>query len=616
MTKERAMGTRVLAGAAGLALALMTAACSGGTPYDVGSPASAEGALEVTLNTFITESLEIDEDSGGPGDANLFVGADPADGSPSFALPTGGPATFIDWDDLGWDLANHRLLDIDDPVTRRDLTAFPLSNECVGSANVLSKMDLTYVASANNQAFAYLAVQRSANTGDAGYYWLFTREPPRLIENEAPCKRGMERLLYDITGPDPISGRGGDVLVKGHFKPSAEPLIEVFTASADAVGVTAVDAINYLSGLWVHTPGGVAAAAVNTTPTSPDSFGAEGVKSMDGEDLGDELFAEAAVPLWVFTGHSGNVCDATFYGSVITRSSGSGGTTPDLKDLAGPALFNFGTATAQAQLVPSCDQEFGYELLEAIGADGQPIASPVCDWLFNGSLTLEDSCNGIVTGVPAGAYTGELTVTDPISGCEAVVTTNTVDVYEPLGADAFLEATCAMTYTFDGFASGGSGDYGFAWTFDGGSVPASSSAESGVVTVPTPGVLYTGDPTVTDLRTDLPGICLASASDTAVPWAPLAVYLTPSHTGRSCPGMTADDVTFTAIPSGGDGIYGYSWNGVACTGVDCTIDPADGEFCPSGSLSVTVTDGSGICGDATSETETWRKETFVHVSNN
>ena len=40
-------------------------------------------------------------------------------------------------------------------------TSFPRSNECVGSSQVLSKMELTYVASANNEKYAYFAVQRS-----------------------------------------------------------------------------------------------------------------------------------------------------------------------------------------------------------------------------------------------------------------------------------------------------------------------------------------------------------------------------------------------------------------------------------------------------------------------
>src|SRR5207237_7594853 len=85
------------------------------------------------LNTFINASIEIDQFGSGaqPDDANLFTGPDPADGTASVQKPTGGPANFIDWNDLGNDLANHRILDA---YSGKDPTAFPGSNECVGPA--------------------------------------------------------------------------------------------------------------------------------------------------------------------------------------------------------------------------------------------------------------------------------------------------------------------------------------------------------------------------------------------------------------------------------------------------------------------------------------------------
>jgi hypothetical protein len=607
------MRTLVLAGAVGVALALMTA-CSGGGTIDLGAPDHSEGALTTTLNTFITESVEIDEAGGGPGDANLFVGDDPADGSPSYQLPAGGPATFIDWEDLGGDLLNHRLLDTDDPATGRDLSAFPGSNECVGAANVLSKMDLTYVASANNQSYAYLAVQRAANNGDAGYYWLFTRLPPRMTENEPPCKRGRERLVYDISGP--LSGRGGDVLVKGHFKPSAEPLLEVYRATRDAPNTDAVNAINYLSDVWELDPDGVEAAAVNTTNTEPGAFGADGVKTLDDGMLEPELFAEAAVPLRVFTGEDGNVCDATFYGSVITRSSGSGGTTPDLKDLAGPALFDFGTASAQAELFATCREAFDYEVTEAIGADGQPITNPTCLWEFADGST-SSACSGTYEGAPLGREQAAwVRVTDPVSGCVADVTTLPVDVFPELGAWADLTATCTMQFAYDGGGTGGSESYTYGWTFSGASSPSSSTTPSGTVDVGVAGVSYLGELTVTDLRTDVLEECVATASDTAVPYAPIAVYLSPLPAAQTCPTMTSDAVGFTAFASGGDGAYTYTWSGASCAGAACVIDPSDSDFCPSGEVWVTVDDGTPLCDAEDSEHETWSKTTTIFVSNN
>lgn len=599
------MRTLALAGVVGLALASLTAACTGGSTPDLDVPGTQVDALAPELNTFITDSLQIDELGGGPGDANLFADLDPADGSDSVNLPLGGPDAFIDWEDLGWDLANHRLMDTDDPATGRDLTAFPGSNECVGPANVLSKMDLTYVASANNQAFAYLAVQRSANNGDAGYYWLFTRLEPRQVLNEYPCRRDMERLVYDISV--------GDVLIKGHFKPSADPLLEVFQATSAVNNVGAVDAINFLSPIWALSPDGVAAVAVNSTVTAPGTFGAEGIKTMAGDNLDTELFAEAAVPLWVFTGQTGNVCDATFYGSVITRSSGSGGTTPDLKDLAGPALFNFGTATAEAELLPTCTNQFGYQLTEAIGADGQSMTDPGCHWFFSDGTESFECGDPTFREAPLGTLTATLVVTDPVSGCEADVTPDSVEVYAPLGVTPLLTPTCALSYDYEVVeVHGGSGDYGYEWTFPAGT-PGVSNVPSGSVSVPQGDVDYGATLRVTDLRDDLPG-CFVDANATTRPYAPVEVVLTPDVSEKTCPAFPDDTVTFTATAAGGDGVYSYLWTGGDCVGPVCTVDPDDSDFCPTGNVSVRVDDGTTLCPYADSESFTWRKETTVTVT--
>lgn len=197
------------------------------------------------LNTFISDSIQIDQKTPGtasPEDANLFPGADPADGTASYNVPAGGPGTYIDWTNLGGDLANHRLLDLDGPGGR-DPTSFPGSNECVGPSKVLSKMDLTYVASANNNQFAYFAVQRSDNNGDAGYYWIFNKKEPHLNPGEAPCKAGQSRLLYDISGSS--GGSLGDVLLAGHFKPNGTPLLKVFHAKKSINNVPANAAIDF-----------------------------------------------------------------------------------------------------------------------------------------------------------------------------------------------------------------------------------------------------------------------------------------------------------------------------------------------------------------------------------
>ena len=59
--------------------------------------------------------------------------------------------------------------------------------------------------------------------------------------------------------------------------------------------------------------------------------------------------------------------------------------------------------------------------VSAKDTDGNPIGEPVCNWSFNGgAYTIEESCYGTFVGMPRGDYVGELTVVDPVSGCEAM----------------------------------------------------------------------------------------------------------------------------------------------------------------------------------------------------
>src|SRR5262249_17412651 len=123
------------------------AGCTSHGDVNMDEPAAtARSALEAdsTLNTFINKSIQVDQLNApqapnDPSDANLFLGPDPADGTASRDFPTGGPLPFIDWHDLGGDLANHRVLDLDattGPNAGKDVTSFPGSNECVGPSKV------------------------------------------------------------------------------------------------------------------------------------------------------------------------------------------------------------------------------------------------------------------------------------------------------------------------------------------------------------------------------------------------------------------------------------------------------------------------------------------------
>ena len=566
-----------------LGVVAVFAACSG-EPSNIKSIAL---ETDETFHTFITDNIQIDQDGAGPGDANLTVGLET-----DFDLPP-AEGTFIDWTDL--DPLDHRLTDLSS-ASGKDVTAFPGSNECVGTANVLSKMDLTYVGVANNNEYAYLAVQRSANNGDAGYYWLFTKAEPSMELGAGPCKAQHGRLMYTI--------RAGDVLVGGHFQPSAEPLLTAYRAAEGTdVVLTAVDAIDFTNPIWEEAADAVAAVAVNTTPTDPGSWGAEGIKTMDGTNLGTELVAEAGLDLSLFTGEGSN-CGATYYGSVITRSSGAGGTTPDLKDLAGPAKFVFGEVAATAELRPTCDMMVEYEVTSATGTDGEPTDDIECIWTFSDGTQISDCSPGSHTFAESGTVGATVVVTESGSSCSVEIIPNEVEAYPSVGVEIDLDPTCESKFLYDSTVTGGKGVLTYAWDFSTGDTSSDASGEilSGA-----------GDFSASLSVTDERG-CQGSDADNVFALAPLGINIAPSADGGEC----IDTATYTASVSGGSGNYEITWSGdVSCApGTSCLIDPSDSMLCGELGLQAHVSDDSGLCPGADSEVETYEKVTTITLSNN
>lgn len=495
------------------------------------------------LNTYHSEWLQIDADaSAPPGDANLYTGNDPADGTASFDLPAGGDAYF-DWDDLGDEVDDHRYLDLENE-RGRDPTAFPRSNSCVGAAHVLSKMDLTYVAVVNNTDQAYFAVQRSGNNGDAGYYWLVTREPPRLVADSGRCRPGEYELQFDLKGPDAAAGTTGDMLLRGHFMGSDVPMMIVYKALADATGTVAVNAVNFENTALWHEHEEESLAAVNETTTRAGSFGAAGVDASDGVDLEPEVFAEAAVAVSLLQGP--DVCGGTFYGTVITRSSGAGGTSPDLKDVAGPFALNFQPVEAEAALTPLCDGMVHYE---ATIADED--LEVTCDWVFDDGTVVTNSCAGDVAVTP-GTRSATLTASAVGTVCSDEVATASVEVGGTLGASVSTEASCDDAFAYDSEVTGASGVVSYAWTFTdaAGTVVATSTTAAGYADVGGAGAFH-ADLVVTDDRGD--GlVCTAEADADEEVLAALDVDATLT-------GSCDETLGYTSSVTGGDGDPTYAW---------------------------------------------------------
>jgi hypothetical protein len=615
------------------ALALLTAACSAEPAEPTArTRAPVIAALAGEFNTYIGAStyLQIDQfNQTGTlflkgDDANLFAttpgglpGLDPADDTESRNFPGVG-ASWTDWSNLG--TANHQLLDVDN-ADGRDPTAFPRADSCVGAANVVSKMDLGYVGVASNNAYVYLDVMRRSNLGDAGYVWLFTKlQPP--FEASPSCKPEEKLLKFNLSI--------GDVMVFGHYKTGGGPLLRVFKAKA-AGEYDAVGAINFENAaLWTESSESIAAVAVNTTITDPGTWGLAGaVKPIKGS-LDTELFAEAALTTATFAGGEGS-CGKSYYAAVITRSSGSGGTSPDVKDVAGPGKFNFGSVSVTPSATPDCDGKIA--LAAAVTANGAPAVDPTCTW-YEVSGTTETplegtACSRTVTGV-SGTKTYKVHVTTA-DGCSTDSATVTAAAWARPTATANLTGSCTpadgapgkAVMKYEGGAAGVQGTATYAWTFsDGGS---STTKDGSFATAPN--VDVTGSFVVTDTRSDGKGGTLVCASqpakDTDNVRLPLTVSLAAGAKSLVCSSANSaldDAVTFTATAGGGDGVYTYSWTispadpTASCTAATCKIDPAAEASCVERAIGVSVLSGDARCAEATAGPMTYKKVTSVTVT--
>lgn len=472
-----------------------------------------------------------------------------------------------------------------------DTSTWNIGPGSVGS----SKYDIVQAYLANNQDNLYFGMERRGNNGTTAFDFEFNQLAPMALETcvqepNVPCRSVGDILFtFEMQG----SGKSG----------SASPHIYTWDGSTYVEGAAdgIISSINQVTdtagGPWGHV----------------DRHGDWVLGNLDRY-----AFAEASAPIELLPGV--DTCGGKAFVQVRTRSS----STPnsDLKDTTRVFEFLFNSVVAEASLAPSCDQGFSFTA-SGQDADGNPITDPVCSWTFTeagGAVLTSSECSGFMAA-PVGTYSGEVEVWSAADeACKGTTDAGSVDVHPVMTVTADLEATCvsAVNYTATG---GGSNPAGatYAWTFvadDGVSTtnPSTSTDREGAFTVGTNGVSYTGTVVATDARTDL--VCTATASDSATPYGPISVDLLLTAEAQTCPTMTSDAATYTASVTGGDGNYAYAWTGLPCNGTICTIDPTDGDFCHDRSLYVTVTDGSGLCGAATSETETFAKVTVITASDN
>ncbi len=449
-----------------------------------------------------------------------------------------------------------------------------------------SKYDLIQAYLANNQTNLYFGMERSGNNGTTAFDFEFNQVAPMsrstCVQSPlVPCRTTGDVLFtFEMQG----SGNTG----------SATPHIYTWNGSVYVEGAA----------------NGILSSINNSTTTAGPPWGH--VDSHGAWVLGNIerfTFAEAVAPVSLLPGV--NNCGGKAFVQVRTRSSSTA--TSDLKDTSKVFEFVFNSVSGEAKLSPTCDDGLVFKA-DVMGPDGNPVANPTCKWTFSNGMS-SDKCSGYLDNVAPGSYTATVEVSDSDSStCKQTATSNSVNVLAPLSVVADLSATCNSSFNYSATVSGGSGTVNYSWTFTGsGANPSSSSSQSGSVSAGAPGTSYTGTVVATDTRSDI--VCTATASDSAVPLAPLNVNLNLQSSAMSCP-MSSDAATYAAAPSGGNGNYLLVWSNGSCSGSTCVVNPSDSLFCANQSLSVVVSDSSGLCSSATSETETYSKTTTVVASDN
>lgn len=251
------------------------------------------------------------------------------------------------------------------------------------------------------------------------------------------------------------------------------------------------------------------------------------------------------------TGLSGGIT----YTVTATDANGCvGSTTVTLTD---PALLTVSTSSTDA----TCSQSDG--TLTAVGSGGTGTIS----YSWNTSPVQNTAT---ATGVPAGSYT--VTATDA-NGCTATANQSVNNIGAPtISIVSQTDVTCNGDTDGTATVNGtGTGSITYSWN----TTPVQTSA--------TATGLSAGTYIVT--VTDGSG-CTATQSITI--GEPAAVTGVASSTPANC---AVSDGTASVVASGGDGNYTYSWTGGSTNSTATGLAP--------GSYTVTITDGNGCTGTAT-----------------
>ena len=139
-------------------------------------------------------------------------------------------------------------------------------------------------------------------------------------------------------------------------------------------------------------------------------------------------------------------------------TGGSGGTTVEPP----------GPLSGSATLDPSsCDLSIDFAVSNVTDDDGNEVGDPSCVWSFSDGGT-SSSCAGTHAFATAGAHAASVVVSHPATGATGTLSTNTIQVYEPLSVSIEAQApACGLLFSYAATETGGTEGWGdFRVTID------------------------------------------------------------------------------------------------------------------------------------------------------
>jgi len=258
----------------------------------------------------------------------------------------------------------------------------------------------------------------------------------------------------------------------------------------------------------------------------------------------------------------------------VVVTDGNGCTATETFTITAPEVFDVAWTSENPSCHDSNGDPDGSIVLNVTGGTGNYTYAWTTD---DGAGLVADA--GDQTGLSAGTYT--LTVVDE-NGCEIVKDVTLEGPTEIVVALSKIDPTCsAENGTSDGSiditVSGGSGDYTYAWTSDGGTgLDEDGTNQSGL-----------GNGVYTVVVTDVNG---CSSTEEITLEGPDAITVDAEILDPTCFGAEDGSITLNDV-TGGAGGYSYNWNTVGGSGLNTTAQSQSD--LDAGTYMLTITDDAG-----------------------